>query len=91
MRLLATKWTPQIVAACIARIRHEKDPAIPARRQATPHLGLASDHGSQERVVFQHQPGDHAAPIPAPTVLEALLDPCGKNTKPSLSLLSLTT
>ena len=70
MPRLATKWTPQVAAARIARRREEKYPAPPATGQLPAQFGLGPQYRSQKPVVRQHQRRRRPSPIPARLVLE---------------------
>jgi hypothetical protein len=88
MGLLATKRTAQIMPAGVARMREEKDPAMPAPRQAAAQVGPRTQHRSHHAVVGEHQRRhDRAAAIPARPELEKLLQPDRKKANSSLRLL----
>jgi len=88
MRLLATKRTPQIMPAGVARVRNEKYPAMPAPRQTSPHLRPAAQNRAHRSIIGKHQRPDHCATaIPARPILERLLEPNGKKANSSLKLL----
>jgi hypothetical protein len=84
----AAKGTPQVFATGITRMGEEKDPAMPAPRQASSQPGLGSEHRSQQHVILQHQSGHPLRSIPLRRTREILRDLNCK--KPRLSLKVLT-
>lgn len=65
----------------------EKDAAMLAASQATSQMGLGSQHGPQDDIVFQDEAANLATAVPVRLKLKMPLDPYGK--KPRLSLMML--
>jgi hypothetical protein len=84
----AAKGTTQVFATGITRMSEEKDPAIPAPRQASSQQGLGSENRSQQHVILQNQSDHPLRSIPLRRTLEILRDLNCK--KPRLSLKVLT-
>jgi hypothetical protein len=86
--MLATKRTPQIVPAGIARMGEKKDPAVPTAGQTAAQFQSVPENPPQQTIVSQHQgPDRNVATVPARPELEPPLQPDREKTNSSLRLL----
>lgn len=75
VRGLAPKWTAQIPAPGIPRMREEENPTMPTTAQTALQRGLVPDYGAQHHVVLSHPSAYYLAPpIPIRAELEKLLN-----------------
>ena len=90
MLLSATKGAPHAAALMqIARVRQKQNAATRTAGPAGTQLRLGAEGGSQNQVVFQHQPGYRPSPIPLRPKLKMLCDPGCKSAKLWLRMLIL--
>src|ERR1035437_2259586 len=75
MGLPATKGATQVLAAGIARVGQEENPAVPAPGQAGAQERLGVQHRPQQHIILQRQGRCRAPAIPVGPELKMLRDP----------------
>jgi hypothetical protein len=74
VRRSASKRTPQILAASVAGIGQEENPALLATAPAGPQMGVEVEDRAQLDVIRTHQSADTAVTVPIRAAVKLLLD-----------------